>query len=132
MEFKIKGQEKELNFGVRFAAQLDASDTYKAQGAEGIEFGMGILLSEEKLGMGSIEMLAKVIHSALHQHNVTIDEVYDSLDVYIENDEAEELFDKIDVELKNSKAVRLVKARMNKKNKEANRTKGVQAVKPTK
>lgn len=132
MEFKINGKEKTLNFGVRFAAELDASDTYKAQGAEGIEFGMGLLLSEEKLGMGSIGTLATIIKCALHQENVTLDEVYTALDTYAEEDELSDLFGKIEVELKNSKAVRSIKAQMEKKSKEANRKEGVQAAKPTK
>lgn len=131
MEFKINGQNKELNFGVKFAALLDESDRY---GSEGIEFGMGIMLSEQKLEMGSLATLANVITCASHQYNdVTSEKVYAALDIYVENDELDDVFDQIELELKNSKAVRSVKARAEKMNQEANRKEGAQAAeKPTK
>lgn len=128
MDFKIGGKEKELNFGVKFAANLDESDVFAA---EGVEFGLGIALSEEKLGMGSLGTLANVIKCALHRENVTLDEVYNALDVYADDDKLDDLFEKIETELKNSNAVRSAKARMEKMSKEANRQKGIQAVKPT-
>jgi|SRR5690625_4705222 len=126
MDFKINGETKKLNFGVRFAAELDETETYEA---ENIEFGMGIMLAEEKLQMGSLQTLVTVIKCALHQENVTTDEVYDALDEY---EDLEVLFTKIENELKNSNAVRTVKLRMEKVSKEANRRQGIQAVKPTK
>lgn len=129
MKIKIDGEEKELNFGVKFAVELDESEVFKA---EGIEFGLGLALSEEKLEMGSLGTLATIIKCALHRENVTLDEVYDTLDVYADEDKLDDLFEKIETELKNSNAVRSAKTRMEKKSKEANRKKGIQAVKPTK
>jgi|SRR5690625_498907 len=130
MKFKIDGEEKELNFGVRFAAELDESEA--AYQTEGITFGMGLMLSENKLSMGNIGALALIVKCALHRENVTLDEVYDALDVYADNDELDDLFTKVETELKNSNAVRSAKTRMEKASKEANRIQGVQAVKPTK
>jgi len=128
MEFTVKGKEKKLNFGVRFAAELDESEKYKV---EGIEFGMGLMLAEQKLGMGSLGSLATIIKCALHRENVTLDEVYDELDVLAEKDVLDVLFEKIGNELKNSVAVRAARTQMEKNSKEANRKQGVQAVKPT-
>lgn len=129
MNFKINGENLKLNFGVRFVAELDQTESV---GAEGIEFGIGTMLAQEKLSTGSFEALATVIQHACHQHNVTLDEVYEAIDEYGESNELETLFVKIEEELKNSKAVRTAKARMEATQKEANRKQGVQAVKPTK
>lgn len=126
VDFKINGKERKLNFGVRFAAELDETEKYRA---EGIEFGMGLMLVEQKLGMGSLGALANIIECALHRESVTTDEVFDALDVYADEDKLDELFTKVETELKNSKAVRSAKSRMEKTSKEANRK---QAKKPTK
>lgn len=130
MNFKIKGENLKLNFGVRFVAELD--QTQSIDGGEGIEFGVGTMIAEEKLKMGSFETLATIIQHACHQHNVTLDEVFEAIDEYGEENEFETLFGKIEEELKNSSAVRTAKARMENQQKEANRKKGIQAVKPTK
>lgn len=126
VDFKINGKERKLNFGVRFAAELDETEQYDAQG---IQFGMGLVLAQQKLDMGKLDVLAKVIKHALHQENVTLDEVYDALDEYSEENDLEVLFTKVEEELKNSNAVRTALARMEKTSKEANRK---QAKKPTK
>lgn len=128
MIFRIGDTDFKLNFGVRFAAELDESEKYRT---EGIEFGMGLLLSEEKLGMGSPNALATIIHCALHRESVSLDEVFDALDAYADIDELDGIFDKVEDALKNSNAVRSAKARMEKTQKTANRKKGVLAVKPT-
>lgn len=130
MNFKIKDENLKLNFGVRFVAELD--QTQSIDGGEGIEFGIGTMLAEEKLKMGNFETLATVIQHACHQHNVTLDEVYEAIDEYGESNDLETLFGKIEEELKNSNAVRTAKARMEATQKEANRKQGVEAVKPTK
>lgn len=129
MNFTIDGEERKLNFGVRFTADLDASEQYRA---EGIEFGMGLMMAQEKLAMGKYDALANVMKHALHRDNFTVDEVYDAIDEYGEENDLETLFGKIETELKNSNAVRTALARMEKTSKEANRKQGVQAVKPTK
>lgn len=125
MDFKINGENKELNFGVKFVAEIDETEKYDA---DGISFGMGLMLVEKKLEMGSLGALAKVIEKALHKENVLTDEVYAALDEY-EAEELENLFEKVENELKNSNAVRAAKARMEKQTKQANRK---QAAKPTK
>ena len=128
MDFKINGGEKELNFGVRFIAELDKTDTLKVENM--IEFGVGLMMAEEKLGMGSIETLANIIKSALHREFVTLDHVYDSLDEYAEDDKLDEVFDMIGEALKNSKAVHVAKSRMKNQATEQNRKKSaVKAVK---
>lgn len=121
MNFKIDGAERKLVFGVRFTADLDASEKYQA---EGIEFGMGLMMTQEKLAMGNYDALAKVIKHALHGENFTVDEVFDALDEYGEENDMEELFTKVEEELKNSNAVRTATARMEKTSEEANRKKG--------
>lgn len=128
MKFKINGEEKELNFGVRFIAELDKTDTLKVENM--IEFGVGLMMAEEKLGMGSIETLANIIKSALHREFVTLDQVYDALDERVEEDKLEEVFDMIGEALKNSKAVLVAKSRMKTQATEQNRKKNaVKAVK---
>lgn len=129
MNFRINGKDLKLNFGVRFTAELDESERYEA---EGIEFGMGLMLAQEKLSMGKYDALANVIKHALHRENVTTDEVFDALDEYGEENDLEVLFEKIETELKNSNAVRTALARMEKTSKEANRKKGLAALEPTK
>jgi|SRR5690625_2493058 len=126
MELKINGETKKLNFGVRFAHELDESEVVSESG---LEFGIGIMATEEKLKMGSLSALVTVIKCALHQENVTTDEVYDALD---ECEDLETVFKKVEEELKNSNAVRTVKVRAEKVAKEAQRQQGVRAVKPTK
>lgn len=128
MDFKIDGENKELNFGVKFVAELDKTETIKFE--DMFEFGTGMMMAEQKLGMGNIETLAKVIKSALWKEHVTLDDVYESLDEYTEDDKLEEIFDKITECLKNSKAVRATAARMKKNATEANRLKAVKQ--PTK
>lgn len=125
MDFKINGENKQLNFGVKFVAEIDETEKYDA---EGLSFGMGLMLVQEKLSMGNVASLATVIEKALHKENVTSDEVYDALDDYSEENDLEILIQKIEEELKNSNAVRTAKARMEKKT-QANR---LQAAKPTK
>lgn len=130
MDFKIDGKELELNFGVRFVAELDEMETIDANG---VKFGMGLMISEPRLEMGSIGALANIIKSSLHrQPHITLDKVFDELDTLADKDELSGLFEKVELELKNSNAVRSAKAQMEKKNKETNRKQGVQAVKPTK
>lgn len=130
MDFKIDGKDLELNFGVRFVAALDELETIDANG---IKFGMGLMITEPKLEMGSIGALSNVIISALHKHpRATLDKVFDTLDEIVDNDKLEELFDEVDAELKNSNAVRSSKAQMEKNNTETNRKQGLKAVKPTK
>lgn len=129
MEFKINGENKKLNFGVRFVVELDETEKYRA---EGIEFGMGLMLTRQKLEMGNLGALAKIIKYSLHKDNHTLNEVYDALDEYAEEHDLEVLIEKIEGELKNSNAVRTMQTRMEKQTKEANRKKGVQAKKPTK
>lgn len=126
MDFKINGENKQLDFGVKFVAEIDETEKYNA---DGISFGMGLMLVQEKLSMGNVAALATVIEKALHKENVTIDEVYDALDEYSEENDLEILIQKIEEELKNSNAVRTARARMEKQTKRANRP---QAVKPTK
>lgn len=130
MKFKVNGENLELNFGVRFVAELD--QTQSIDGGEGIEFGIGTMLAQQKLDMGSFEALATVIQHALYRESLSLDEIYDAIDEYGEENDLDTLFEKIEGELKNSNAVRTAKARMENQQKEANRKKGVQAVKPTK
>lgn len=130
MNFKINGTDLKLNFGVRFVAELDQTQTIN--GGQGIEFGIGTMLAQEKLQTGNFEALASIIQHAAHQHNVTLDEVYDAIDEYGESNDLETLFLKIEDELKNSNAVRTARTRMEQTQKEANRKEGVQAVKSTK
>lgn len=127
MDFYINGKDRKLNFGVRFVAELDESEKYDA---EGISFGMGLMLARQKLAMGNLGALATVLKHALHREGVTVDEVYDALDEYAEEHDLEVLFSKVEEELKNSNAVRTAFARMEKANKEANRKN--QALKLTK
>lgn len=129
MELKVAGKDRKLNFGVRFAALLDESDKYQA---DGIEFGLGLAMAEEKLEMGSLETLARVVKCALHRESVTLNDVYDALDEYANEEKLDEVFEKIEEELKNSNAVRTAKSRQEKMRTEANRKKGLQAVKHTK
>lgn len=128
MDFKINDKDVKLNFGVKFVAELDEREMYSS---EGIEFGMGLILTKEKLAMGKFDALANVIECALHRESVTIDEVYEAIDEYGEENDLEVLFKKIEEELKNSNAVRATTARMEAASKEANRKQGIQAVKPT-
>lgn len=129
MNFKIQGKERELVFGVRFVADLDESEKYKT---DGLEFGMGLMMAQQKLSMGNYDALAKVIKYATQKDNFTVDEVFDALDEYGEENDLEALFVKVEEELKNSNAVRTAVARSEKMQTEANRQKGLQAVKPTK
>lgn len=124
MDFKINGETKQLNFGVKFVAEIDETEQYNA---EGISFGMGLMMIEQKLAMGNLGALATVIEKALHKENVTKDEVYDAID---EHDDIETLIEKVETELKNSKAVRAARARMEKQTKEAGRKKAAET--PTK
>lgn len=126
MDFKINGVDKKLIFGVRFVADLDESEKINEKG---IEFGMGLLMSQEKLKMGNYPALIKVLKFALAKENVTEDEVADALDEYSVDNDLEVLFSKIEEELKNSNAVRTALARMEKVTKEANRKKSIKAVK---
>lgn len=126
MDFKIKGENKKLNFGVRFVANIDESEKYQA---EGISFGMGLMLVQQKLAMGNLDALTKVIKHALYKENVTEDEVVDALDEYTEENDLEVLIQKIEDELKNSNAVRTAQARMEKMTTETSRKKGLTAVK---
>lgn len=126
MDFKINGENKKLNFGVRFVANIDESEKYEA---EGISFGMGLMLVQQKLNMGNLEALTSVIKHALYKENVTKDEVMDALDEYAEENDLEVLIQKIEGELKNSNAVRTARARMEKMTTETNRQKGLTAVK---
>ena len=126
MDFKINGVDKKLIFGVRFVADLDESEKISEQG---IEFGMGLLMAQEKLKMGNYPALIKVLKFALAKENVTEDEVADAIDEYSVDNDLEVLFSKIEEELKNSNAVRTALARMEKVTKEANRKKSIKAVK---
>lgn len=126
MDFKINGVDKKLIFGVRFVADLDESEKISEQG---IEFGMGLMMAQEKLKMGNYPALIKVLKFALIKENVTEDEVADALDEYSADNDLEVLFSKIEEELKNSNAVRTAQARMEKVTKEANRKNGIKAVK---
>lgn len=126
MDFKINGENKKLNFGVRFVANIDESEKYEA---EGISFGMGLMLVQQKLAMGNLDSLTNVIKHALYKENVTEDEVMDALDEYAEENDLEVLIQKIEGELKNSNAVRTARARMEKMTTETNRQKGLTAVK---
>lgn len=126
MDFKINGVDKKLIFGVRFVADLDDSEKMTEQG---IEFGMGLAMAQEKLKIGNYAALIKVLKFALIRENVTEDEVADALDDYSEEGDLEVLFTKIEEELKNSNAVRTAQARMEKVTKEANRQKKPKAVK---
>lgn len=126
MDFKINGVDKKLIFGVRFVADLDESEKISEQG---IEFGMGLMMAQEKLKMGNYPALIKVLKFALIKENVTEDEVADALDEYSADNDLEVLFSKIEEELKNSNAVRTAQARMGKVTKEANRKKSIKAVK---
>lgn len=126
MDFKINGVDKKLIFGVRFVADLDESEKFSAKG---IEFGMGLVMTQEKLKMGNYPTLIKVLKLALIKENVTEDEVADALDEYSVDSDLEVLFTKIEEELKNSNAVRTALARMEKVTKEANRKKSIKAVK---
>lgn len=130
MEFKINGENLKLNFGVRFVKELDQTQAIDA--GNGIEFGVGTLLAEEKLKMGVFDALATVILCACHQHNVSIDDVDTAMDDYSEENDLETLFTKVEKELKNSNAVQTAKTRMEKQQEEANRKEGLQAVKSTK
>src|SRR5690625_7858869 len=105
MELKINGETKKLNFGVRFAHELDESEVVSESG---LEVGIGIMATGEKLKMGSVSALVTVIKCALHQENVTTDEVNDALD---ECEDLETVYKKAEEELKNSKAVRTVQVR---------------------
>ena len=127
--FKVDGKERELNFGVRFVAELDETEKYST---EGIEFGMGLVLTQQKLEMGNLGALAKIIKYALYKYNFTLDEIYDALDEYAEEKDLGVLIEKVEGELKNSNAVQTALAGMEKLQKEAKRKQGVQAVKPTK
>ncbi|GEM_PF-4060971 len=127
MDFKINGENKQLNFGVKFVAEIDDTEKYNA---EGIQFGMGLVLVQQKLSMGNAAALATVIEKALHKENVTSDEVYDAIDQYGEEHELETLFEKVEHELKNSNAVRTARARMEKQTQEAGRKKAAET--PTK
>lgn len=129
MNFKINGEKIKLNFGVRFVAELDETEKFQT---EGIEFGMGLMMTQQKLEMGNLGALAKIIKYALYKENFTLDEIYDALDEYAEENDLEVLIEKIEGELKNSNAVRTMQTRMEKQQKEANRKQGIQAVKPTK
>lgn len=126
MDFKINGVDKKLNFGVRFVANIDESEKYEA---EGISFGMGLMLVQQKLGMGNLKALTNVIKHALYKENVSEDEVVDALDEYAEENDLEVLIQKIEGELKNSNAVRTARARMEKMTTETNRKQGLSAVK---
>lgn len=130
MKFKINGEERELIFGVRFVSEIDESEKMER---EGIEFGVGLMMVQNKLdtGLNILPVFAEIIKHALYKENVTEDEVIDALDEY-PPDELETLLEKVEEELKNSSAVRFSKARMEKTTKEANRKKGLAAVKPTK
>lgn len=126
MEFKIKGENKKLVFGVRFVALLDESEKYEK---EGFQFGMGLLMAQQKIEMGSMATLAKIIRYALIKENYTLDEIYDALDDYAAENDMEIFIEKIEHELKNSNAVRAAQARMSKQTTEANRKQAAQ--KPT-
>lgn len=123
MDFKVGDKDLKLNFGVRFTADLDESEQYES---DGIEFGMGLMMAQEKLSMGKYDALANIIKHALHRENVTTDEVFDAIDQYGEENDLEVLFTKIEDELKNSNAVRTAKLRMEKTSEEANRKKGAE------
>jgi len=123
MDFKIKGENKQLNFGVRFVADIDETEKYKT---ESVSFGMGLMMAQQKLVMGNFPALVSIIKHALYKDNVTEDEVVDALDEYGEENELETLFAKIEEELKNSNAVRTSQARMEKMSTEASRKKAAQ------
>lgn len=129
MEFKVKGKNYQLNFGVRFVAELDETEKYRA---EGIEFGMGTMLAFEKLKLGQYGALVTILKHALHGKGFTLDEIYEAIDEYAEENDLETLLEKVETELKNSNAVRTMLARMNAMETEANRKKGLQAKKHTK
>ena len=78
MDLTVKGKDLTLNFGVRFVAELDR--TKVIDGGHGITFGIGTVIAQEQLNMGSYEALVNVIRCALHDHNLTLDEVYATLD----------------------------------------------------
>lgn len=120
MEFKINGENKKLNFGVRFVADLDESEKMEK---EGIEFGLGLMMNQEKLKMGNYPALIRVIKFALYKENVTEDEVVKALDEYAEENDLEVLFGKVEEALKNSNAVRTSQTRMTANATEANRKK---------
>lgn len=126
MKFKVNGEERELNFGVRFVADIDESEQFET---DGFEFGMGLMMAQQKLAMGKYDSLAKIIKYALRKENFTLDEIFEAIDQYAEENDLEVLISKIEEELKNSNAVRTMQARMEKRTKEANRK---QAAKPTK
>lgn len=123
MDFKIKGENKELLFGVRFVAEVDATEEFES---EGISFGMGLMMVQEKLKMGNLQALVTILQKALYKHNLTEDEVFDAVDEYIETHDLETLIEKVETELKNSNAVRTAKARMEKQSQEAARKKAAQ------
>lgn len=80
--------------------------------------------------MGNLGALATVLYHGLRKENVTQTQVFDALEEYADGDKLEPLIEEVEEALKNSNAVRTAKARMEKQQTEANRTK--QAVKHTK
>lgn len=126
MDFKINGVDKKLIFGVRFVADIDESEKVNEQG---VEFGVGLMMAQQKLKMGNYPALIKVLKFALVKENVTEDEVAEALDEYSVENDLEVLFAKVEEELKNSNAVRTAQARMEKMTKVANRKKNIKAAK---
>lgn len=128
MKFKINGEDKELIFGVRFVSEIDETERMER---EGLEFGVGLMLIQQKLetGMNVLPAFVTIIKHALYKEHVSEDEILDALDEYSSNGELDSVLEKIEVELKNSNAVRFSMARMKKTAKEANRK---QAAKLTK
>lgn len=120
MHFTIKNKDYKLNFGTKFVADLDKTHEMER---EGIEFGMGMVIAQSKLELGSFETLADIIRCAITDRKFTNDDIYAALDEY---NDLSKIFDEIEEELKNSQAVQVVEARMAAQEKETNR---VQAAK---
>lgn len=115
MKLKVKGEERTLNFGVRFVAELDESEKMSA---EGVSFGMGLMFAQERIAIGSVATLVKVIQCALLHEDVTQDDIYDALEDYIQENDLETLFEKVEKQIKNASAVRVAIERKERKYKD--------------
>src|SRR5690625_4729471 len=120
MHFEVKNKEYQLNFGVRFVAELDKVE--KIKDSSGIEFGMGTIVVKEKLEMRSFEALANVIRCAIYDRKFSQDDILAELENHTD---WMGLFEEIESEIKNSQAVQVVEKKMDALDNEANRKKAV-------
>lgn len=103
MNFKIKGQEVKLKFGLKFCRSLD--EVYKVD-YQGLEFGMGVNMAFMGLQQHNPVAISEVIKAATSHVGFTTDEIDEAVEQYAEeNNGLQKIIDNLLDELGKSQVV---------------------------